>query len=323
VIVTGDEAGREVRPQTRASVRATAFTAFVLLTFLWTDTIGLPVDPVQIFLWCWLGSIAWNAEAGWRRHLRFPRDWSAPLALLLLYTWTRGIADGLGQGVSYSAPIMVDTWLGAGQLPTTRLQDALCSEPCDGSAWFDPVLAAVYVSHFVVAAVLAAVLYQRSRDDWADWMRRWLTLGFAGLVCYVLYPMAPPWLASMEGHTQEPFTRITGSAWDVLGIDLARLLVGPGVNLVAAMPSLHAATAMLVTCYGIERSTSPARWLLAAYPALMSATLIYFGEHYLVDVLAGVTLAVAVNHLWRRRGTPSLLRSSTRTRPTVASENSR
>jgi membrane-associated phospholipid phosphatase len=274
---------------------------------LWTGVIGLPVDPIQIFLWCWLGSVAWNAEAGWRHHLRFPRDWSAPLVVLLMYTWTRGIADGLGQEVSYTTPILVDTWLGAGQLPTTRLQDALCDGRCDGSTWFDPVLAAVYVSHFVVAATLAAVLYQRSRNDWADWMRRWLTLGLAGLVCYVVYPMSPPWLASLRGYTDESFTRVTGSAWDVLGIDLARLLVGPGVNLVAAMPSLHAALAMLVASYGIERTARPARWFLLAYPALMAGTLIYFGEHYLIDVLAGIALAVAVNHLWRRRGNDNTL----------------
>jgi membrane-associated phospholipid phosphatase len=64
-------------------------------------------------------------------------------------------------------------------------------------------------------------------------------------------------------------------------------------NPVAAMPSLHAAFTLLVALF-LWRS---ARWwwriALALYPLAMGFTLMYFGEHYAVDVLAGWLYAVA------------------------------
>jgi membrane-associated phospholipid phosphatase len=76
-------------------------------------------------------------------------------------------------------------------------------------------------------------------------------------------------------------------------------------NPVAAMPSLHAAFALLITLF-LWKST---RWWwrvpLAAYPLAMGFTLMYFGEHYAVDILAGWLYAVGayllVERLARRR----------------------
>ena len=71
------------------------------------------------------------------------------------------------------------------------------------------------------------------------------------------------------------------------------ILHGVG-NPVAAMPSLHAGITFLIAIYGIQRLRTPWRWLLALYPLLMSTALVYYAEHYVVDVLAGALLAVVV-----------------------------
>jgi membrane-associated phospholipid phosphatase len=63
---------------------------------------------------------------------------------------------------------------------------------------------------------------------------------------------------------------------------------------VAAMPSLHAGMTVLIALYAIQRLRSRGRWLLLAYPVAMSTALVYYGEHYVVDVLAGALLAVLV-----------------------------
>ena len=60
------------------------------------------------------------------------------------------------------------------------------------------------------------------------------------------------------------------------------------------MPSLHAGIACLIALYGVQRLRSPWRWLLLAYPLLMGLALVYNGEHYVVDVVAGYALAAAV-----------------------------
>jgi hypothetical protein len=65
-------------------------------------------------------------------------------------------------------------------------------------------------------------------------------------------------------------------------------------NQVAAMPSLHAGTAALIAFYGIARLRSRWRGLLMLYPIAMSFMLVYYGEHYVVDIIAGWALALVV-----------------------------
>ena len=70
------------------------------------------------------------------------------------------------------------------------------------------------------------------------------------------------------------------------------------------MPSLHAGTAFIIALYLIQRLRHPARWLVLLYPATMTMGLVYFGEHYVVDALAGAVLAGLVMRgcqSWERR----------------------
>ena len=50
----------------------------------------------------------------------------------------------------------------------------------------------------------------------------------------------------------------------------------------------------MIAVYGIIRLRSAWRWLLLLYPFLMSFGLVYYGEHYVIDILAGFALAAAV-----------------------------
>ena len=64
-------------------------------------------------------------------------------------------------------------------------------------------------------------------------------------------------------------------------------------NDVAAMPSLHAAFALLFTLCLWRLVPRYVRPLLAVYPAAMALALVYSGEHYVVDCIAGWVYAVA------------------------------
>ena len=127
-----------------------------------------------------------------------------------------------------------------------------------------------------------------------------LTL-YIGLLLFFLFPTMPPWLAARHAEL--------GSAYRVIdfvlrGVDadayqaLYRSLAEP--NSVAAMPSIH----MALTCVVLlrARDTAP-RWVLplALYALLMGASLVYLGEHYVLDVLVGVAVAVVADHVIRRR----------------------
>ncbi len=294
--------------------RALALTTYALAFALWFLLVGLPTDPVLIFAWLWLATIATHVDAPARSHLRFARDWWPILAVLLVYTYSRGIADNLGTPLHVTEPIRFDTWLFHGHLPTAVLQQHWCGNPCSFTMpgrWYDAVLATVYYSYFVSALGLAVVLWLRNRTEWVAFMRRYLTINAVALVCYVFYPMAPPWWASDYHYLPEDVERITMRGWDTFGLHRARLALGPAEvtgNAVAAMPSLHTATTTLLALYAITRLRTRWRWLTLLYPAAMSLSLVYNGEHYVLDLLAGYLLAALVMlgaSGWERRARAS------------------
>ncbi len=275
-------------------VRATAMVLFTAAALTWWLRIGIPADPVSMFFWMWLAAIAWRWGVPLRQHLDFARDWWPALATLLFYTYTRGFADGLGIAPHESMPIVVDRWLGLGELPTQRLQSWLCADTCadvGAGRWYDTVFTATYASHFVVGLVLAVVLWLSHRDLWVMWMRRYLALNLAGLSIYIVYPMVPPWMASDNGAFTPATERMTGRGGSWAGLELAQLVMGPIGNQVAAMPSLHAGTACLVAFFCATLIKSRLRWLLVLYPVVMTTALVYFGEHYVIDAVAGAALA--------------------------------
>src|SRR3546814_13420802 len=57
---------------------------------------------------------------------------------------------------------------------------------------------------------------------------------------------------------------------------------------------LHFGISLLIAAYGIWRLRSAWKWLLAVYPAAMGLGLVYFGEHYVVDLIGGGVLVAVV-----------------------------
>jgi hypothetical protein len=296
-------------------VYAVALAAYVA-------TFGLPKQSIAAVAWIWLGVVAWDIRRPWRAHLAFARDWWPPLALLTVYLYSRGLADELGVAVHVTEPITADRWLFGGTLPTAFLQEHLCGVPCERAMpphWYDVLLTTVYYSHFFAALVVAAVLWVRDRPGWVGYMRRYLSLTILALAVYVLYPMAPPWMASRDGYLTPDISRITGRGWFDFGSSGVHQRLSAAGNQVAAMPSLHAALAMLVAVYLITRLRTGWRWLLLLYPAAMGFMLVYYAEHYVVDIIAGwaAVAAVMMGASWweaRRAGPARVLEVSADTR---------
>ncbi len=80
------------------------------------------------------------------------------------------------------------------------------------------------------------------------------------------------------------------------------------MNLVAAIPSLHAALTAMISIFLWRRVRRGWRPLLVAYPLAMAFVLVYSAEHYVVDILLGWALAAMVplvlalfDRWWSRR----------------------
>ena len=204
-----------------------------------------------------------------------------------------GGANRLGFALHVAGTADVDRAV-FGVAPSVWLQEHLV----DGSThWYDAVAALVYVTHFVSIPVVTGLAWFRIRDRFASWLTSVLTFTVVGVAGYVLYPAAPPWLAS-DHSVIGPVDRISRFGWHYLDlVPIARVsaLGQAGSNPVAAMPSLHAGAALLVAGFLWPVVGRWWRVALLAYVVLMALTLVYTGEHYAVDVVAGwLTAAVGI-----------------------------
>ncbi len=272
---------------------------------------GLPTDPIAAFGVLWAGTIAWNNGRPVRSHLGFLRDWVAVVILLVIYNFSRGYADN---GITPHITEMIDAdewmfgWATGGQIPTVWLQDHLYHEQAQ---WYDVLVSFVYFSHFLATPAVAAVLWLKNRATWGAFVRRWFTLSALGLITYFVYPAMPPWLASQDGFLPTIVHGVATRGWYAIGMrhggNLLNTAQLDAANLVAAMPSLHSAFALLICVFFMTRVRK--RWwpLLLAYPLAMTFTLVYAGEHYVIDVLVGwayvggtFLLVALAERAWRR-----------------------
>jgi membrane-associated phospholipid phosphatase len=279
---------------------------------------GVPTGRIPLAIIIIVGLLLTSVGRSWRASLRVVTDWLPFTAVLLLYDQTRGVADALGISLHEADIVRWEKWCFGGTEPTVWLQQHLYHP--GHVHWYDAACTLVYTSHFLATPILAAVLWLRDRTLWLRYISRVVLLAVAGLITYCLFPEAPPWLAARD-HLTAPVARLSARGWIWLhASNLNSALAhaqNDGSNPVAAMPSLHTAFATLVALTIGARLHSRWRYLLALYPVAMGFTLVYCGEHYVLDLVAGVIYALAAHaalNWWearraRRRGEPRPARS--------------
>jgi hypothetical protein len=290
--------------------RFLAVSAYAAAFLAWCWVIGIPNDPIGVALWLWLLAIAWRLDWCWD----FPRDWWPWLLALVVYAFARGVTDDIGFTPHEAWPVRADEWLaqlwGGDVVPTVSLQHRWCGDPCtfDGPVrWYDVAASATYASHFLAGLAIAGVLWLRDRAEFVRWIRRYVTISYLALVGYIVFPMAPPWMASRDGLLP-PLARISSRGFHHLGIERTTMILGSLPNKTAAMPSLHCGITFLIAFYAIARLRGWWRWLVLLYPVAMTLTLVYSAEHYLIDsIMGGVAagLAMLIGAAWDRWRPPA------------------
>ena len=295
-----------------------AFTLSVLLA-------GVPTGREWLTLWVLVTLFAAvGGDVGvWRRAV--VKDWLPLLSVLFAYDLIRGLANEVGGALfnldrwqsnpkniisvaqaHLTEPLDADRWLFGGNVPTVWLQDKLYDPGV--AHWWDRVAVPVYLSHFVVSLALMIALWCVAYPVFRRFLATFVTLTLVTLATYLVYPAAPPWMASLNGRLPE-VDRVVQSTLHVLGGTTVNTAFEKGAaysNPVAAMPSLHAAIPALILFFFWASARRSVRVLLVAYALAMAVTLVYSGEHYVVDVLLGWLYAAgsvwAVRAVHRRLG---------------------
>jgi PAP2 superfamily len=135
-------------------------------------------------------------------------------------------------------------------------------------------------SEFTVIGLTLLWVYLRRHDAFARFRNTILLANLIGLIGFAVMPTAPPWMFPGEGFVD--------------GVNHSSALLQTLGNPYAAMPSLHAADALIVGWFMVATSrTFWAKALWALWPLWVWFCVIATANHYVLDVLAGIGVAVA------------------------------
>jgi membrane-associated phospholipid phosphatase len=232
-------------------------------------------------------------------------------AYLSAYELPNADSRRLESRVHIDYPIAVDRILGLGVPPTVRLQSGF-SDPAHISRVERLLVWCHWVWFAVPHASVGYVLIRRP-DRFPAAAARMYAVFDIGAVFYWAIPTAPPWYAARHGRLQEarlrPVRRMMQEYGEQFGgerwPDLYDVLGG---NPLAAMPSLHFATSLMGAHLLTEMGpvAGAVGW---TYAALLGVALVYLGEHYAADLVAGAALAETVR-LGAPRARPAVARLS-------------
>lgn len=235
---------------------------------------------------------------------RLPRGWAhlaLQVAIWMGFYAAYQVARGAADRSVYEA-FQNGEWILRQQQHLGALFEPTVQRLVDGSSVMVTLTSWTYwLSQFAIVGITLLWVYFRHHERFAAF-RNWLiAANLVGLVGYVLMPTAPPRMFPEWGFVD------TLAQYSAISHDSG--LIAWGSNPYAAMPSLHAMDAFIVgvVMFGLVRSRlAKALWLL--WPAWVAFAVISTGNHYWLDVVVGVTLAIVTGYLLRRLGTWHALR---------------
>src|SRR5215210_2192472 len=210
---------------------------------------------------------------------------------LLAYQVARGVADRDPTRAFANGWAVIDL-----EQRLTGLGELTLQGWTESSQFLETLVSWTYWnSEFTVIGLALLWVYLRRNAAFTRFRNTILLANVLGLIGYVLLPTAPPRFFTTIG-----FDDTVGKFG---GLNHGSGLVELASNPYAAMPSLHAADALIVgvvLASVVRRPVFKALWLL--WPAWVWFAVMATGNHFWLDVLAGVVLgAIAIAIVYRTR----------------------
>jgi membrane-associated phospholipid phosphatase len=242
---------------------------------------GISIEPQWVVLVLLLVAVALG------RGRAFLTDWVPFLVLFFGYEIMRGFAAKTGFAPHDVSGL--ERAVFAGTLPTVTLQHWFY-DPSRVAAW-DVAGMVLYFLHFPLPIVVGFIFWVNDRAHYWRFVSALLLMSFVSFVTYLFFPTAPPWIAN-HSEVHKVINETVDKLWGPNNYIVSPLYSRLNPNQYAAFPSLHAAFPALAAIYAWRRYR-PVALFLIPYTACIWLAVVYLGEHYFVDALAGLAYAVA------------------------------
>jgi membrane-associated phospholipid phosphatase len=256
-------------------IGSVAYLALIFGVMLWR---GVSIEPEWVLLVLLVIAVALG------RGRTFIADWTPFLLLFLAYEAMRGFAAKTNfQPHDLSG---LERWVFGGAIPTLVLQHDLYRPGVVGVQ--DIIAMLFYFMHFVLPIVIGFVFWVTSREYYWRFVAALLLMCFLAFITYLFWPSAPPWYQLHDVVKINDQT--VKSLWGYTLVTPLYHSFNP--NSFAAFPSLHAAFPMLAAVYAWQRYRLLSVGLVL-WSAAVILSIVYLGEHYVVDALVAVLYVAA------------------------------
>jgi membrane-associated phospholipid phosphatase len=181
------------------------------------------------------------------------------------------------------------------QIHTSPILDFICGFS------YTPFL---FIGESVVLAIWLLFHGQERRAIRFAWV--FVVSNFVGFSLYYLYPAAPPWYVAQHGFTIDMRVHASPAGAirfdQLLGLPIMASFYGKSADVFGAIPSLHVVYPMLALIYGWKLPRF--RIVAAIYLFLVCLSAVYLDHHYLLDILVGFALGLAVMAAFRAAAGP-------------------
>ena len=232
---------------------------------------------------------------------RLPRGWAHFLlqfaiwiGFYVVYQIARGAADQSVTRAFENGQWIIDFQRSLGSMIELPLQNLV-----ESSTVLIQVTSYTYwLSQFAVVGFALLYVYFRAHERFFRFRNTLILANLIGLVGYVTLPTAPPRMFPQAGFndTLAHYAAVTHDS----------SLVQFSSNPYAAMPSLHSCDALIVgvvMALVVRHPVAKALWL--AWPAWVWFSVMATGNHFWLDIAAGIAVAaVAAAVVYRRRLLP-------------------
>ncbi len=210
------------------------------------------------------------------------RELAPFLFLLLSYEALQGVAGSFASG-----PVVQI-------VPHTGTATTLSFVATIQTAFYSPgltdAMSVVYGLHFPLVIASAILLWYSDKFLYKKYVYSLVACSYVSLLFYVLMPSAPPWYTGVATNLLEPGGTLQSPS------NLISTLANIGELIesdkLAAFPSLHAAYIVLFCYFTLKLKKV---YGIVSVPITIGVlfSTIYLGQHFIIDLVAGASVAAA------------------------------